>query len=42
MMITKKVIQDMAIDAGFHKYFVESNIDHIVYFANMIAELERE
>jgi len=42
MMITKKIIQDMAIDAGFHKYFVESNIDHIVYFANMIAELERE
>jgi S-adenosylmethionine hydrolase len=41
-MISKKTIVEIAIEAGFHEYFIYSNIDYFVFFGNMIAEIERE
>ena len=41
-MITKKLIQEIALEAGFNKYVIQANIEQIVFFATMIAEIERE
>ena len=41
-MISKKTIVEIAIEAGFHKYSVDTNLDNFIFFAGMIAELERE